>query len=406
MRIALVNSEYPSPSQAGHGGIATYTYLMANTLASMGHTVYVLVREGTATDPLLDSVRLCYFGFTPAPGLRRITDRFRTGKIVWEQGQSRHIKNTLLSIHKRFGLDIAEFPDYSGLTCQCSRSLPFPVVINFHTPSEVVDKLNNMTITEERIKWHRFEREAFTKANGYRCPSEALAQIISRDFEIPSNQIRIIRNPVSTEIFDRIEKSHRTDRFDFLFAGRLEFRKGAELLLRSLNKILRIDNRINVTFAGETELGDAYSYRQAIERTLRDSERKRVWFLGPLSIKKLSTLYCRSSCFLFPSLFENAPYGLFEAISAKLPVIASDSGGVREIIRHKETGLLFSPERIDELLGCVKSFIENPQQSSEMAERAYKEIKNICSPEKIAAETIDFYQSLVDRKNDLRKEGR
>lgn len=369
----------------------------------MGHTVYVLVRESTATDPLLDSVRLCYFGFIPAPGLRRITDRFRTGKIVWEQGQSRHIKNTLLSIHKRFGLDIAEFPDYSGLSCQCRGSLPFPVVINFHTPSEVVDKLNNMIITEERIKWHRFEREAFTKADGYRCPSEALAQVISRDFEIPSNQIRIIRNPVSTEIFDRIEKSHRTDRFDFLFAGRLEFRKGAELLLRSLNKILRIDNRINVTFAGETELGDAYSYRQAIERTLRDSERKRVWFLGPLPIKKLSALYCRSSCFLFPSLFENAPYGLFEAISARLPVIASDSGGVREIIRHKDTGLLFSPDSIDELLGCVKSFMENPQQSREMAERAYKEIKSICSPEKIAAETIDFYQSLIDRKKGLRK---
>ena len=106
-----------------------------------------------------------------------------------------------------------------------------------------------------------------------------------------------------------------------------------------------------MTFAGETELGDAYSYRQAIERTLRDSERKRVWFLGPLPIKKLSALYCRSSCFLFPSLFENAPYGLFEAISARLPVIASDSGGVREIIRHKDTGLLFSPDSIDELWG-------------------------------------------------------
>ena len=167
---------------------------------------------------------------------------------------------------QRFGLDIAEFPDYSGLSCQCRGSLPFPVVINFHTPSEVVDKLNNMIITEERIKWHRFEREAFTKADGYRCPSEALAQVISRDFEIPSNQIRIIRNPVSTEIFDRIEKSHRTDRFDFLFAGRLEFRKGAELLLRSLNKILRIDNRINVTFAGKQSL----VMRTVTDRPLRE----------------------------------------------------------------------------------------------------------------------------------------
>lgn len=406
MRIALINSEYPSPTHSGHGGIATYTYLAANTLASLGHTVYILVREGTSPDSLSDSVNIYNYGFSPAPGLHRITDKFRSGKIVWERGNSRNIRNTLLSIHKRFGLDIAEFPDYNGLSYQCSGSLPFPVVVNFHTPSEIVDRLNNLTLTKERSRWHNFEREAIRRADGYRCPSIALRDLVTRDFSIRTDSIEIIRNPVSTDLFDRINKSHKNDRIDLLFAGRLEFRKGALILLRSLKKILQLNEHINVTFAGETELGDAYSYRQAIERTLSEAERKRVWFLGPLPSKKLAALYCRSSGFLFPSLFENSPYSLFEAISAQLPVIASSTGGVSEIIRHNETGLLFSPESIDELLGCIKKFIENRQFCEEMAQRAYQEIKTEFSPEKIAAESISFYQSLIDKFRDGRKKSR
>ena len=97
-----------------------------------------------------------------------------------------------------------------------------------------------------------------------------------------------------------------------------------------------------MTFAGETVSDSANNYRTAIERALNQEQRNRIWFLGALQSQALSVLYCRSSVFLFPSIFENAPYALFEAIAAKLPVIASASGGIKEIIDHNRTGLLFN----------------------------------------------------------------
>ena len=401
MKIALINSEYPSHMKTGHGGIATYTYLSANALAELGHSVHVLIREESAVDPLVDGVRLHRFSHKPASRLQRIIDRLfkKSGNITWEKAQSRHIADILKSIYQKDGLDIVEFPEYGGLAHQI-RS--FPVVINFHTPLKLVDSLNNVIPSKIRQQLYNFEHAALKNAAGFRCPSEALKEIVCKDYGLPERSVEVIRNPVSTKTFDHIDKIRIDDRIDILFSGRLEYRKGAELLSRSIKKIMQVNSKINMTFAGETEMGDALCYRQAIERSLTDEQRKRVWFLGPLDRNMLSALYCRSSIFLFPSLFENAPYSLFEAIAAKLPVIASASGGIKEIIHHRENGLLFSSHSIDELIECIKVYIENPEFGELMAQRAYLELQKNYAPGKIAAQSVDFYQSLPDSKRKIK----
>jgi hypothetical protein len=61
MHIAIVNSEYPSPNGSGQGGIATYCYTLANTLANQGHKIEILLREGTISEKLHDSFRIPYY---------------------------------------------------------------------------------------------------------------------------------------------------------------------------------------------------------------------------------------------------------------------------------------------------------------------------------------------------------
>jgi len=187
-------------------------------------------------------------------------------------------------------------------------------------------------------------------------------------------------------------------RYEILFSGRLEHRKGAEVILQTINNILDIDKNIHITFAGETEIGESAGYRQAIERTLNDEKRSRTWFLGPLERDKLSLLYRRSDVFLIPSLFENAPYTLLEAMAAKLPIVGADTGGINEIIEHNKTGLLFSLHNINQLCACLEQLISSPETGDTFAQNAYEHLLKNYSPETVAQQTIEFYESIIKSK--------
>jgi glycogen(starch) synthase len=402
MKIAIVNSEYPNSTGSGQGGISTYTFEIASALVKKGHQVHVLARKGMKLDQFIyKNIKIHNFDFEHPDYLSRILNRIYPDKIYWEKGQSKSLKRKLLEIFESDGLDIVEIPEYGGMANQCASGLPFPIVINFHTPTEIVDELNNHPATNSRRKLQKFERKALCRASAYRCPSEALRKIVCERFSIPSSKIRIIRNPLFTGPFENIEPVHKSDRIDILFTGRLEYRKGAEVILKSIKNILSLKPDIHITFAGETELGEATGYRMAIERVLDSEERKRVWFLGPISSSQLPLLYKRSDIFILPSLFENYPYSLIEAMAACLPIVASNTGGITELIQHDKNGLLFPPGNPDELVSQIKVFIDNPSTALKLAEQAGYDVRTECSPEDIAEQSVDFYKTVIDNENPL-----
>jgi glycogen(starch) synthase len=396
MRIALINSEYSSPD--GNGGIATYARTMANALCGLGHTVYVFYRNGLRPGDLDPAVKFEPFGSCPPPFLERLYERaFMPGPFRWEKGCSRALKMAILAVCAKEGLDIVEVPDYGGLARYCGDIGSCKVVINFHTPSEMVDTLNKTPLTPERRRWHRFEERSIKNGDGFRCPSNALKEWICKRYGILPSKIAVIKNPISPVLFEKIRRQNAPadGRIDLLFAGRLEYRKGIEVIARNIKALLEIDPRITVTFAGATELVNMPNFRLQIEHSLSDIERGRIWFLGPVNRSQLAVLYCRSSMLLLPSLFENAPYVLLEAMAAKLPVIAASSGGIPEIIRHRENGLLFPAEDLDAFCACIREWIDDPEKARSCAEVAYRDMLSTCAPEKIAAEAIAFYSSLL-----------
>lgn len=399
MRIALVNSEYPS--RDGHGGIATYTYTLANALAEQGNTVHVLARIGSRPDSLTSNVRFHPFNFKCPSRMQQLFDMtFYNGPVQWEIGHARSIRDILLAIHAQEGLDIAEFPEYGGLAIDGNGPLPFPVVIAFHTPAEMVDSLNKSPVSKDRAAWHRFEEKGVRCAAAFRSPSESLKKYVIKRYKLSPSSITIIRNPIATALYEKIKRNYPTDDdcIDLLFAGRLEHRKGIEILSTNIKTILKIEPTVTMTFAGETEIQDGTDYRLRIENSLSDEERRRIWFLGPINRGELAVLYCRSSIFLMPSLFENAPYALMEAMASKLPIVAAATGGISEIIQHNKNGLLFSLDEPASLVKCIADYVNDPYRARSCAEQAFVDVKKIYAPDKIASESVAFYQSVIRNK--------
>jgi glycosyltransferase involved in cell wall biosynthesis len=395
MNIALVNPEYPSPSGLDQGGIATYTYDMADAFAGTGHSVQVLVKKGTVHKKLHPSVTIHDYLPVPLQSPLRFAQRLMNGDLYWDRCFSIGVKKTLLKITAEKPLDIVEIPEYNGLAFALSSPLPFPVVIHFHTPSALVDRYNGIKLTVRHRQRYAFEEKALSNAAAYRCPSIALATEMSARYGIAADRITFIPHPFDTAPFDAVGKKRTPTVIDILFVGRLERRKGAEILRAAIQPILALDKRIRFTLAGEHSNGDIGLYRNAIERGLSEAERKQVYFIGPVKREDLPVLYCRSSVLCFPSIFENSPYTVLEAMAARLPVVGARCGGIPELIHDNETGLLFNPDNPAELIECIRRLLNDAELLDRFARRAYDVVSTTFKPQTIARQSVDFYTKTI-----------
>jgi glycogen synthase len=396
MNIVFVNPEYPSRSCQDHGGIATYIYSMANALAKAGHTVHILAKSRTITDALSPGVEFHALNHTPVSRLAPWFDRLTGNDTVWERGYSLAARNLVLEIHRTTPVDIVEVAEYNGCAYEFYPPLPFPVAVHFHTPTEIIDQYNGKKVTLRQRRWYSYEASALKRAHGFRCPSISLKNVVRARYGIPDDTIRVISHPLDIAPFDSIRVGgEKKTKIDILFSGRLERRKGGEILQRNIHRILSLDRRINLTFAGELDMGEAGNYRNPIERSLTEEQRHRIWLLGPVKRCDLPVLYRHSDIFLIPSLFENAPYSLLEAMAAHLPVIGAATSGIAELIRHRENGLLFDVNDPDGLVSCITALIASQQLAADCARKAYDDIKRFCNPDTVAQATVSFYAGVI-----------
>lgn len=96
--------------------------------------------------------------------------------------------------------------------------------------------------------------------------------------------------------------------------------------------------------------------------------------------------------FVLPSLKEGLPYVILEAGLAGLPIVASNVGGVSEIIENEKSGLLVPPANSEELANAVKKLIEDKTLRENLAKNLNEKIKKEFPLEKMLKETISLYK--------------
>jgi glycosyltransferase involved in cell wall biosynthesis len=111
--------------------------------------------------------------------------------------------------------------------------------------------------------------------------------------------------------------------------------------------------------------------RGALER--RASELglvERVRFLGPLPREGVLRLFGAADASLLPSAWENFPHTVVEALAVGTPVIASAVGGVPEVVRDGENGLLVPPGNPDALAAAIRRFFAGDELRRTLADAA------------------------------------
>ena len=93
------------------------------------------------------------------------------------------------------------------------------------------------------------------------------------------------------------------------------------------------------------------------------------------------------------SPYENAPGVVFEAFAAKVPVVATDLGGMSEFVRHEENGLLFGLEDAEDLARQLRRLAEEPG----LLEKLRGRIGHVKTVEQYAEELEELYDTLLVR---------
>ncbi|RJR42404.1 MAG: glycosyltransferase family 1 protein [Deltaproteobacteria bacterium] len=122
----------------------------------------------------------------------------------------------------------------------------------------------------------------------------------------------------------------------------------------------------------------------------------RVHFLG--NRRDVPELLGAMDIFVLPSHSEGVSLAVLEAMAAGLPVIVSAVGGLPEIVKHEENGLLIPPKDAEALAGSLARLLENPDLARRLGEKAREHIREKYSLERMAQVVNDAYDELVAKK--------
>jgi len=112
----------------------------------------------------------------------------------------------------------------------------------------------------------------------------------------------------------------------------------------------------------------------------------------------MKTLYKNAAVCVVPSLQESFGQTVIESFVYKTPVIASNSGALPEIIKHKKNGLLFTPNSHEDLVAQVRTILSNPDLSKRLVENALEDAKTNYTSERMITEYIDLYEEVIKKR--------
>ena len=310
----------------------------------------------------------------------------------WEE--ARALGKIVRQIKRTEGLDLVELPEVFVTPSQLDG---VPYAVRLHSAAWTWrEMLSEPTGSADRIE-KRLEAYVLRRASAISSPSVRLANYVRQTCRV-DRPVTLIPYPVDTTQFT--PGTGRAGPPIVLYVGRVEKRKGADVLMHAIPQVGREHPNCEFVFAGRV-CDDVRELAQQMEKQMPE----RVRFLGVVPRGELVGWYQRASIFVAPSRWDNSPNTVYEAVACGTPVVASGVGGIPELI-DDETGLLIPPGDPMALSRALVALLDDPERRDSMGRRGREKALALYSLEKILISTLEFYnQALVrhDAQMELQK---
>jgi glycosyltransferase involved in cell wall biosynthesis len=184
------------------------------------------------------------------------------------------------------------------------------------------------------------------------------------EFGIAESKIKFITHGINTVPFKDFKRKE-SNKIRIGFIGTIIPAKGLDILINAFNRIK--DERAELRIYGRLFPYKGFEYYpRYIQRLARNGN---IRFMGGFNHKDISDAFSEIDVLVLPSIWnENFPLTILEAFSTRTPVIASRIGGIPELIKDKENGLLFEPGNPNELCHKLDLVISNANLLKELEE--------------------------------------
>ncbi|WP_067727477.1 glycosyltransferase [Oceanobacillus damuensis] len=186
----------------------------------------------------------------------------------------------------------------------------------------------------------------------------------------------------------------------FAFAGRLEKTKGIYTLLDAFGRVAKHSKRKpRLVIAGGGENDVDLSTKMPLNPDFREMIKgmeTQVDFIGPQTQEELSELFNGVTAVIVPSYYESFGMVAAEAQSCGTPVIASDVGGLKDVVSHRESGLLTEPKCPKHLSQAVKELSQDSLLVKRLGMQAAKRAREYFNWDEIALQIKKTYEVLGD----------
>ena len=388
-RYCFVSGEYPPEV----GGVGRFTADTARGLAACGHEVHVVTR--TDTTHRIDVDQGVWVHRVPVQD--RYVEALEGSLLRYNLEHCAALYHEVNRLHRRRPIDAASAPIWN-----CEGLLPsldprFPTITTLVTTIEKVveilpswaDRPHIQALAALEVETLR--RAPFVHANSTatersaRSRTDGSVHLAHFGLDDPSPGVVVERDSADPTV-------------RLLFVGRLERRKGIDILLEALPELLERFPDLQVTIVGRdtpsTETDTTYREAFLAEHAARPELLARVDFAGELPDDEVRVAYAGCDIFCAPSRYESFGLVLLEAMSFGKAVVACDEGGMSDLVA--DNGLLVEPEDVAGLRVALATLIGDPELRERMGRSGRELFEQKWRLDHSVARIDDLYGAIAD----------
>lgn len=263
--------------------------------------------------------------------------------------------------------------------------LPYVVSLRGADVPGYSDRFNLMYIFLKPLIKHIWKKSDFTVAN-----SQGLKELSLRSK--PNKEIKVIYNGIDTEQFypDYVKRSGS----EFIItsgASRVTHRKGLNYLIEAVAELLPHYPRLRLKIIGEGNT------KKELENLVKKSKiEKNVDFVGRIPHEKTPAYYQEANLFVLPSINEGMSNAILEALASGLPILATDTGGSKELVRDGINGFIIRMKDAADIAEKIKKIIANAELRASMSQ-ASRQLAETMSWSKVAHQYFTLYKKIKSK---------
>lgn len=385
--ILMLAWEYP-PLMVG--GLSRHVYDLSRYLVARGYEVHVVTTFGGEGErrETVEGVKVYRIDVQKPDG----------GEFIhWTLAMNMAMQDACEELIEREGIrfDVAHAHDWlvGYAASYVKERFSLPLIATIHATEH---GRNGGIYTELQRQISAIEWQLTYDAREVIVCSTYMRRELETVFSLPTGKQHVIANGVDPSSFDSADsgkparENHalRTEPV-IVFVGRLVREKGVQTLIDAAPAILSVFPNARVVIVGKGPMM-VDLMRQAQDLGVAGS----VHFTGFVSDEERNGWLSRASVAVFPSLYE--PFGIvaLEAMAAQIPVVASDVGGLADVVAHGVNGLKSQPGNAASLAEQVIAVLQDPSLACEYAKVAHDELEKY-DWRRIADQTAYVYRKAL-----------